>query len=419
MTSTLRPVLSLLLGTTLLLVGNGLQFTLLPLSGAAYHFSATLLGLMGSAYYVGFVAGCLIAPFLVQRAGHIRAFTAMVGTAAATVLGHALVIDPIAWIVLRAITGFCLAGLYLIIESWLNDRATNENRGLIMSAYIVVNFGAITGGQMLVTLNPITTFNSFAIASILCSLAVIPVALTRSAQPAPIAKVKFDPLPLYRAAPVGIVGVFMIGVANGAFWSLGPVFATGNGLDVNDSATLMSVAVVAGALSQWPVGQLSDRFDRRKVLAALLTCAALSGIALWRAPSDVTMLMIFGALFGALTLPGYSLAAAHAYDKTPPGGYVQTATTVLLANGAGSIFGPALASLMMARLGPSSLFLFTASMQTLLLIFVLIRIRVRQPTSAEAKAAFDVPATAPVAGPITPSKADAADIAAPPQQPAA
>ncbi|WP_334175328.1 MFS transporter [Pseudoxanthobacter sp.] len=402
MASPLRPVLSLLLGAAFILAGNGLQFTLLPLSGEAFYFSPSDLGLIGSAYYVGFVGGCLVAPYLVQRAGHIRAFAAMVATASATILGHILVVDPHMWMVLRMVTGFCLAGLYLIIESWLNDRATNENRGLIMSAYIVVNFAAITGGQMMVTLNPITSFRSFAIASVLSSLAVIPVALTRSAQPAPLAIVRFNPLPLYRAAPVGIIGVFMIGVANGAFWSLGPLFATGNGMSVDDAAIFMSLAVLAGALSQWPAGQVSDHFDRRKVLAVLLALGAAAGFALWKAPMHPTTLMVLGVVFGALTLPGYSLAAAHAYDKTPAGGYVQTATTVLLSNGVGSIFGPALASLLMGRLGPSSLFLFTAVVQLLLLAYIVLRIMVRHPTPKADKSAFDLPATAPVAGPIVP-----------------
>ncbi len=406
MASPLRPVLSLLLGAAFILAGNGLQFTLLPLSGEAFYFSPSDLGLIGSAYYVGFVAGCLVAPYMVKRAGHIRAFAAMVATASATILGHIMVVDATVWMVLRVITGFCLAGLYLIIESWLNDRATNENRGIIMSAYIVVNFAAITGGQMLVTLNPITSFRSFAIASILSSLAVIPVALTRSAQPAPLAIVRFNPLPLYRAAPVGIIGVFLVGVANGAFWSLGPLFATGNGLSVDDAAIFMSLAVLAGALSQWPAGQISDHFDRRKVLAVLLVFSAASGFALWKAPMHPTTLMILGIVFGALTLPGYSLAAAHAYDKTPAGGYVQTATTVLLSNGVGSIFGPALASVMMGHLGPSSLFLFTAVVQLVLFAYILIRIAVRHPTPKPEKTTFDMPATAPVAGPIPPASPD-------------
>ncbi len=147
MVSSLRPILSLLLGAAFILAGNGLQFTLLPLRGEAEGFSAIALGLLGSAYYVGFVAGCLLGPYLVLRAGHIRAFAAMVSIASAVVLGYTMTVDPILWSVLRAITGFCLAGLYLIIESWLNDSATNQNRGLVMSAYIVVNFATITIGR--------------------------------------------------------------------------------------------------------------------------------------------------------------------------------------------------------------------------------------------------------------------------------
>ncbi|WP_208948163.1 MFS transporter [Segnochrobactrum spirostomi] len=409
MVSSLRPILSLLLGAAFILAGNGLQFTLLPLRGEAEGFSAIALGLLGSAYYVGFVAGCLLGPYLVLRAGHIRAFAAMVSIASAVVLGYTMTVDPVLWSILRAITGFCLAGLYLIIESWLNDSATNQNRGLVMSAYIVVNFATITIGQMLVTLNPVKSFASFALASMLASVAVVPVALTRSAQPAPIALIRFSPKRLYRSAPVGLVGAFMIGVANGAFWSLGPLFATGSGLGVDDAAMFMSTAVIAGALAQWPVGRLSDSFDRRKVLAVLLVGAAFSGIALWLTPLSPTTLAVLAFVFGALTLPGYSLAAAHAYDNTPRGGYVETAAGILLSNGLGSVFGPSLASLLVIRLGPGALFLFTAITQVVLLAFILWRVSVRSPRPSAEKSGFDLSATAPVGGAITPNPLDTLD----------
>lgn len=406
MASTLRPVASLLLGIAFLLAGNGLQLTLMPLAGEASGFSPIWLGALGSAYYVGFVAGCLFGPFMIKRSGHIRSFAAMVSAASAVALVHPLLIDPIAWGVLRAITGFCLASLYLIIESWLNDRATNENRGFIMSAYIIVNFATVVVGQLMVTLYPVTSFASFALASILVSLAAIPVALTRSAQPAPITLVRFRPRELYRTAPVGVVGVFLVGVSNGAFWALGPVYGTGSGLSVADTAVFMSVAVAAGALSQWPVGRLSDRLDRRIVLAVLLIAAAAASTALWLVPPGTETLLVLSFLFGALTLPGYSLAAAHAYDKTKPGGYVETAAGILLVNGLGAVIGPSVAAVFISRIGPSSLFLFTAATQVTLAAFVLWRIAVQSSTAPADKTGFDLASTAPMGAVITPGPVD-------------
>src|SRR5690606_6178300 len=200
--------ISLLIGVALLLAGAGLQITLLPLRGSAEGFSTFALGVIGSGYYVGFVSGCLLGPFAFLRAGHIRAFAALVALAAAAVLAYGLAPDPVAWTIFRAITGFSLAGFYLVIESWLNDRASNETRGFVMSSYVAVNLGAIAAGQMLVTLYPVEGYRSFMLAGILPALAIVPVALTRSAQPAPITIVGFRAREPYEAAPVALVSCF-------------------------------------------------------------------------------------------------------------------------------------------------------------------------------------------------------------------
>ena len=401
MPTNLRPIASLLLGVALLLAGNGLQFTLLPLRGTADGFSTPALGLIGSAYYLGFGGGCLLGPYLILRAGHIRAFAALVALAVVVGLAYPLHSDPFAWTAFRLVNGFCLAGFYLVIESWLNDRATNENRGLVMSSYVIVNFVAFTVGQLLVTLYPVKEAGDFIVAAMLASLAIVPVALTRSAQPAPITIVSFRPVQLYRAAPVGLVASFMVGVSNGAFWSLGPLSAVGSGLSTAKVALFMSAATLAGAIAQWPVGRLSDRVDRRLVLLALLAGATVVGFLLWLLAASGMLLLIFGLMFGALALPCYSLAAAHAYDKTPASDTVPTAATILLANALGAVIGPLLASALMGALGPRSLFLFTACAQALLAVYVLYRVRVQPSLSAPEKIEFDLAATAPVGAMVT------------------
>jgi MFS family permease len=409
MPKSLRPIVSLLLGLAFLLAGSGLQFTLLPLRGSAEGFDDLALGVISSAYYVGFVSGCLLGPYLILRAGHIRAFTAMVAVAAAVALAYALVPAVAAWIVFRGVTGLCFAGLYLVVESWLNDRASNETRGFVLSAYVVVNYGAITLGQALVTLYPIAEAGNFMVAAMLSSLAIVPVALTRAAQPAPITIVSFRVRQLYRAAPVALVASFMIGAANGAFWGLAPLSAAGSGFSIDQAALFMSTAVLAGAVVQWPVGRLSDRVDRRLVLLVLLIGAAAAGVASWLISASGTMLLLFGILFGALALPGYSLAAAHAYDKTPANDVVPIAATILLTNGLGSVVGPLIAAAFMSAEGPRALFLFTAMVQALLAAYVFYRTRVQVSLASPQKTEFDLATTALVGTVVTHEALDPAD----------
>jgi MFS family permease len=406
---TLAPIAALLTGVAFLIAGHGLQLTIVPLRAQAEGWGAVVAGALGSAYYVGFVAGCLGAPFVIIRAGHVRAFAAITSLTAATTIAHILFVGIVPWLAFRFVIGVCFAGLYMIIESWLNDRATNTNRGLLMSAYIIVNFAAITVGQLLATLHPPRDFSHFAIATLAISLAVIPVALTRSAQPPPIKLVRFRPAALYRSSPVGVVGVTMIGIANGSFWALGAVFAVGAGLPSNEAAIFMSCAVVGGALSQWPAGRLSDRVDRRLVLITLLSAAALAGLALAFLPLSGRAWFVLAFLFGVATLPTYSIAAAHAYDHAEPGTFVETSAGILLANGAGAIVGPLLASFMMEKTGTSTLFLFTALVQALLALFIYSRLRARAAPATADKTGFDRAATAPVGAVIPPESFDIGD----------
>jgi len=378
MSQTLGPVAALLLGVFFLVTGSGLQNTLLPLRGAFEGFSAINLGILGSSYYLGFVVGCLVVPHLVRRSGHIRAFAALTSGVVATMIAHPVFIDPIFWFVLRAITGFCFAGLYLVIESWLNDRATNQTRGFVMSAYVMVDYAALTAGQMMITLYPVRGFELFSLAAILFSLATLPVAITSAGQPAPIETARIRLVRLFRAAPVAMVGCFVIGLTNGSLWSLGPIFGIGRGLTADGAATFMSAVVVAGALAQWPIGFLSDRMDRRRILGALTVGAMLSGLALGALQFDLVGLSVLGLFYGALSLPAYSLAAAHAYDRTPASDAVETAAGLLLLYGIGSVIGPALASLGMQHYGPGALFYFTSGAFVLLLLFVVWRMSLRE-----------------------------------------
>lgn len=407
MIASLLPVASLLSGVALLLVGHGLLTLALPLRGEAEGFDPVAIGALGAAYYAGFVAGCLHGPLLVRRAGHIRAFAAVVCGVSAAAAAYPLAVSEPAWIVLRFLFGYGLAVFYLIVESWLNDRASNTTRGTIMSAYIMVNHVALTGGQLLLLTWSVKDFHLFVLGSVLISVSAIPVALTRQAQPAPVTEVRFRPGRLWRASPVGLMGSLMIGIANGAFWSLAPVSATDFGLSHEQAAIFMSVAVMSGALVQMPIGRLSDRLDRRHVLAALLAAAMATGLAVFLvAPSGIA-LTLFGAAFGASALPGYSLAAAHAYDHADPSDYVGTASSLLLVNGLGSVVGPIAAAFLLRASPGGGLYLFTAATHAVLLGFVLWRVTRRAAPPEQARESFDLAATAPAAvgGVIAPEPA--------------
>jgi MFS family permease len=307
--------------------------------------------------------------------------------------------------VLRLLFGASIAGLYMVIESWLNDGATNQTRGAIMGAYVMVNYAAIALGQLVVTTHTPNDFVLFAVAGIAMSLAAIPVALTRSAQPAPIAIVRFNPRELFRRSPVGVVGITVVGLANGAFWSLGAVAAVGAGLTVRDAAIFLAIVTACGALAQWPAGRLSDRFDRRFVLIGLLAGAAVVGILFVLVPTPGVTWLVLGILFGAMMAPTYSITAAHAYDHAAPGTFVETSAGLFVANASGAIVGPLIASAMMGVLGSRGLFLFTAIAQGGLAIYVYMRVRRRPAPVAPAKADFDLAAAVPVPGGV-PLEAD-------------
>jgi MFS family permease len=416
MYATLRPIFSLLLGLFFLIVGHGLQLTLVPLRAEAEGWSSFEIGMIGSAYYVGFLGGCIATPYLILRAGHIRAFMALAAIITAAMVAHPLWVAFGPWLVLRLAIGAALAGLYMIIESWLNDRASNQNRGLIMSIYIMVNYAALALGQFLVTQASPMTFTLFAVATFAMAIASIPLALTRQQQPAPVALVRFRPQAVYRAAPVGLVGVFGSGLANGAYWSLGAVAAVGHGMTAAEAAVFLTIATIAGTFAQWPVGRVSDRMDRRLVLGALLGMAVVFGLVLAFVPLGTAGWYVIAVPYGFAIAPIYSISAAHAYDRVPKGTMVETAASLFLASATGSIVGPLVASVMMGHFGGAVLFLYTAAIYAALGAYVFIRVRQRPPALAEPKTEIRRGAAVPGGSTIGPEPLDPNDpnVATPP-----
>ena len=383
---------SLLLGMSMLLMGNSLQGTLIAIRAVSENFSPQSIGIMASAYFLGFVVGTLITSYLIERAGHIRGFTALASLASVAALGHIIIIDPIAWTIFRAISGMCFAGIYMVIESWLNERASNETRGQVLAAYMFVNLLSLTAGQFLISLSDPSGYVLFCLISILVSLAILPVSITRTKAPVPQ---KPRPLPiryLFQISPLGFIGCLAYGLAMGAFWALAPVFAGRVGLDVDGVAMFMALCILGGGLMQWPMGWASDHFDRRTVLmiAAFLASALAFAVAAVGILNS-EWLVILGFIFGAAGFPLYAVTVSHANDYVGAEERVGVSGTLLLTYGAGAVIGPLLAGPAMSKLGNGGLFYYIGAVFAIIGFYALWRRTRRASVTSENKAAF-VPA---------------------------
>ncbi len=374
MRAILSSIGTLLLSAAILLAGGGLLGTLIAVRSQLEGFPLFAIGMMTSAYFAGFVAGCLGTPYLVKRVGHIRVFAALSSLIAAAVLTHALIINVPVWIVLRVVTGFSFAGLYMLIESWINERSDNKNRGQVLSIYRMVDLAAVTAGQFLLTLADPKEFILFSLVAILICLSIPPVSMTKAEAPNPVASTSLNLGKLIRAAPLGVVGAFGVGLANGAFWGIAPVFVQQLGHSISTVPMFMSVVIVGGAMFQWPVGALSDKFGRRILLIVCAIGGAAGGVFLCLlAGSSLAYLLVGGALYGTFGFQLFSLSAAHANDYAEPDEFVAISGGLLLLYGVGSVMGPLLAPVLMLVTAPQYLFAFTAGVHIFLAIYGIYR----------------------------------------------
>ncbi|MGH8183627.1 MAG: MFS transporter [Rhodanobacteraceae bacterium] len=361
----MRPVASLLTGTALLLVGVGLLNTLIPLRGMAAGYSGTLLGGLTSAYYAGYFIGTFAMPPLVRRVGHIRAFAFCAACTACVVLLHAMGSNPIAWLLLRLLTGIVLVGLYAIIESWLNAQSAPAERGTVFAAYMVVNLCALALAQQLLRIGG-QPFVLFTVVALAVCAATLPVLLTRQAQPQVQAMPKLQLRLLFDVAPSAGAGALLSGLAMGAFWGLLPVYARRIGFDTAMVGTYMSVAILGGAALQWPLGRLSDHRDRRMVLTWVAAAAALLALAALAAGGNAWPAMALVFLYGGMAFAVYPIVVAHLVEHVPPDNLLAASSSVLLVYGVGSALGPLVAGALMSGVGAWSLFTWFAGIHTLL-----------------------------------------------------
>ncbi|MGE0282094.1 MAG: MFS transporter [Rhizobiaceae bacterium] len=384
-----RPILSLLRGTSFMLAASGLLSLLMPLRGQAEGFSTAVLGLLGTAWAGGFVAGCFLAPRLVRRAGHVRAFGTFAAVSAIVALLTGLMIDETAWLVLRVVTGFTTAGGFMIIESWLNERATNENRGTVFALYMMVTYASIMVGQMVVAYSDVTTASLFMISGILYCCSLIPTAVSTQASPRPLENVSLDLKGLYANSPVSFGACLLIGVANGAWGTMGAVYGARIGITTAEIALMMSLVVIAGAAMQMPIGRVSDMTDRRYVLAAAGAVAAIVAVGIFLlSPRDGTSVIALTAAYGALAYALYPIAVAHANDHAGPNDFAKISGGLLLLYGFGTMIGPVVASVLMEYLRPESLFIATAIAHFALAAYTILRISRRAPVPVGSREAF-------------------------------
>lgn len=378
----LLSVVSLLIGTSVFLMGQGLLGTLVGLRMAGAGYADSISGLVMAAYFLGLALAAISSARVIAIAGHIRAFAVFATCFSAATLAHSFFLDPAYWFVLRLIEGYCMCGLFMCVESWLNERSTNDTRGTVLSIYSITVYGAQGAAQFLLNLAPLDSFLLFALASILVSVALVPVALTRVPAPTPPSGARFGLRRLYRISPLGVFGCIMSGMVIGAFYGMAPVFAARLGFSVNDVATLMAAVIIGGVVLQWPLGRFSDRFDRRFVIAGVgfgiaVAALCLAGVASagdLMAPRTLVWVVVgLAALFGAFSFTLYPLSLAQANDFIEPHELVPASGGLMLAYSFGAVGGPLAASLVMDAIGPAGLWAFIAAGGALTLAFAVWR----------------------------------------------
>ncbi|MFN3988081.1 MAG: MFS transporter [Rhodocyclaceae bacterium] len=371
----LIPIGALLAGIALLLLGTGLLNTLLALRGGLEGFGDTVLGLIGSSYFAGFFIGTLIAPRLIRHMGHVRAFAFFAAAITACALLHALIVDAVFWIVLRVLTGVALVGFYTVIESWLNSESPAARRGQVFAVYMAINLLALAGAQQFLHLASPADFTLFAVAAIFVCIALMPVVATRLPPPALVDTPRLSLGRVWSAAPAAVVGAVCSGLAMGAFWGLGAVYAGRMGLAPGAVATFITVTILAGAVLQWPIGRLSDRLDRRLALAVVCALAAAGGLLMAILGGLGLPLTVGAVLFGGAAFAVYPVVVAHLIDHLRHEEILPGNAALLMLHGVAAAFGPALAGMAMSGLGALAFPLYLAAMLTPAALFALYQSR--------------------------------------------
>ncbi len=374
---------ALFLSVVLLQLGSGGIAPLDAISGLALGFSRAEVGLLGSAHFLGFFAGCWWAPRVMGQVGHSRAFAAFIAAGTIGILSHMIVINPLAWALMRIASGFCVAGCYTIVESWLQEKVTNQTRGRTMGVYRVVDIGASLGAQLMIGVLEPGSYVSYNLLALICCAALLPLTLTRIAQPAMPEAPRLRPSLAWRRSPLAAAGVIVSGLTAAAFRMVGPVYGQEVGLSADQIALFLAAFVLGGALAQLPAGALADRFDRRWVLI-WLSAAGIGACALTVALSESGSgaVLLASGVFGFATFPIYSVSAAHAHDFADTAERVELSAALMFLYAVGAIASPYIVSLLIGGYGPAAMFVFVGAAHVVLIVFGLMRMRARPAREA-------------------------------------
>ena len=389
---------ALFLSVIFLQLGTGGVAPLDALSGVALDFSKAEIGTLGSAHFLGFFIGCWWAPRLMGAVGHSRAFAAFTAAGTIGLIAHMMIVNPYAWALLRMLSGLCVAGCYTIIEAWLQAKVTNETRGRAMGIYRIVDTTGSLGAQLVIGILSPATYFSYNLLAILCCAALLPVTVSKAEQPDMPPAPRLRPGLAWARSPLASMGVVVSGITSAAFRMVGPIYGIEVGLSADMIALFLAAYVLGGALVQFPVGWLADKYDRRHVLIAIsgggmVSCALTVGLS----GMGTVPVFLAAALFGAATLPVYSISTAHAHDFADSAERVELSAALMFLYAIGAIASPLIASTLIEAYGASAMFVFIALAHLLLIAFGLLRMRSRPAPSARTRYVY-TPRTSFLAG---------------------
>jgi len=387
---------TLFLGFAMLMVGNGLNLAVLGVRMVEEGFDVRTSGVVMACYFAGFLLGPVVVVKWLSGVGHIRVFASLASLASCVVLIHFLWVNPLSWGVLRLVFGFCMAGLYVVVESWLNDASTPRTRGRTLAVYMIVSMGGLGVGQLMIATGDTNGATLFVVASILVSMSFVPIALAATTDAPPVRVSPTMKLrEFYRTAPTGMVGIFFVGASHGILLGLSAVYATRAGFGPGMTAAFLALPSLGALAMQWPIGWASDRLPRRGVIFVVAVASASTAVLLGVIPEGNTAALPVIFVLGGLTFPLYSLLLSHTLDRSAPGTAMGASGTSLRVNGTGAVLGPIIAGAIMASFGETAFFWCLVATHSLIAAYVAYRLVVEEAVPLSRQGPFvPVPARA-------------------------
>ena len=383
MLNLLRGTWALFFGVGMIMLANGLQGSLIGVRASLEGYTAFAAGFIMTGYYAGFLSGALIIPQRIKNVGHVRTFAALASIASISILLHSLHVSFFGWFLMRFITGMCFVGMYTVAESWINDLSENNNRGQALSVYMMVSMAGSAFGQLFLNIASPETATLFMIVSILISVSLVPILVVVSKQPDFSISEFLTIKELYNTSPLGVTAAVLTGLAHGTLWGIGSIYALKNGLTIEQVSIFMFTFIIGGAVNQYLIGYLSDRYDRRSVLVAVAFLASFFSVLAVVFGTSFTSLLIITFIFGGLTVPLYALAIAHTNDFLSKKEMVAASAGLQLATGAGLTVGPLLGGLAIDLIGAAGFWIYLFVIHGSLGIFGLYRMSIRDAVPLE------------------------------------